>query len=304
MSLSKTSTYLKLFSFLTLFSSSVFSETNFPGMDIFTSSVNISMGGAGYLKPSPLGSGINPSIHGGKVFSASIIKYPAGIVSQNIGISFPFENNTFGNFSINHISYGTFEGYDENFISTGVYSASDTKISASYGGRILKSPIKIGVKSSFYFSNYGGYSFNIFSLSSGFSFRVEKQKITLGMSIHDLAKNLGDLVVYFSPKLVFSGSKNLNHLPLSLFIDLTSENKSDFTVLVGGEFDINKNLQLRLGSSNRKFNQNIKKDIFSSLIGASGFGFGYEGKDILINYSIYMFGTGALSQGIEINITI
>ena len=138
----------------------------------------------------------------------------------------------------------------------------------------------------------------------GFSFRAKEQKFTLGMSIHNLATSSSDLVVDLHPKLVISGSKKLKHLPLNLFLDLTSENSSDLTVFIGGEFDINKNFQFRIGSSNRKFNQNIKKDIFSSVIGASGFGFGYKKKDILINYSIYMFGTGALSQGMEINIAI
>ena len=304
MSLSRARIYLRLFSFIVLFPSSVFSETSFPGMDIFTSSANISMGGAGYLKPSPLSSNINPSIYGGKVFSASIIKYPAGIASQNIGVSFLFNNNTFGKFSISNISYGTFEGYSENLIYTGTYSASDTKISASYGKGILRLPIKLGVQSSFYLSNYGDYSFNIFSFSTGFSFKAEEQKFILGMSIHNLATSSSDLVVDLHPRLVISGSKKLKYLPLSLFLDLTSEGSSDLTVFIGGEFNINKNLQFRLGSSNRKFNQNIKKDIFSSVIGASGFGFGYKKKDILINYSIYMFGTGALSQSLEINIAI
>ena len=114
MSLSRISIYIKLFSFIIPFSSGAYSETSFPGMDIFTSSASLSMGGAGYLKPSPLSSNINPSIHGSKLFSASIIKYPAGIASQNIGISFLFKNNTFGTFSINNVSYGIFEGYDEN----------------------------------------------------------------------------------------------------------------------------------------------------------------------------------------------
>ena len=153
MSLSRISIYLKVFCFIISFSSGVFSKTSFPGMDIFTSSANISMGGAGYLKPSPLSSNINPSISGGKVFSASIVKYPAGIASQNIGISFLFKNNTFGKFSINNISYGIFEGYNENLISTGTFSASDTKVSVSYGKRILRLPIKLGVQSSLYFSN-------------------------------------------------------------------------------------------------------------------------------------------------------
>ena len=304
MSFSRTSIYLRLFSCIIPFSSSVFSGTNFPAMDVFTSSAHMSMGGAGYLKPSPLSSGVNPSIYGGKLFSASIIKYPAGIVSQNIGISFPFKNNTFGSFSVNHISYGLFEGYDENLNSTGTYNASDTKISGSYVRGILRFPIKLGLKSSLYLSNYGDYSFNTFSFSTGFSLKIEEQKIALGMSIHNLAKNSGDLTVDFYPKVVISGSKNLKHLPLNIFLDLTSEDRSGLTAFIGGEFDINKSLQFRFGSSNRKYNQNIRKNIFNSIIGASGFGFGYEENNILINYSIYMFGTGALSQSLEINIAI
>ena len=301
MSLYRTSIYLKLFSFII---SGAYSETSFPGMDVFTSSVSLSMGGAGYLKPSPLSSSINPSIYGGNVFSASIIKYPSDITSQNIGISLLFKNNTFGKFLINNISYGIFEGYNENLISTGTYSASDTKISASYGKKVLRLPIKLGVESNLYLSNYGDYTFNIFSFSAGFSFRAEEQKFKVGMSIHNLATSSSDLVVDLHPRLVMSGSKKLKHLPFNLFLDLTIEKNSVLTVFMGGEFDINKNLQFRLGSSNRKFNQNIKKDIFSSVIGASGFGFGFKKKDILINYSIYMFGTGALSQSLEINIAI
>ena len=301
MSLYRNSIYIRLFSFII---SGAYSGTSFPGMDVITSSASLSMGGAGYLKPSPLSSNINPSIYEGNMFSASIIKYPADITSQNIGISFLFKNNTFGNFSINNISYGIFEGYNENLISTGTYSANDTKISASYGKKILRLPIKLGVQSSLYLSKYGDYTFNIFSFSTGFSFRAEEQKLKVGMSIHNLAISTSELVIDLHPRLVISGFKKLKHLPLGLFLDLTSINSSVLTVFIGGEFDVNKNLQFRLGSSNRKFNQNIKKDIFSSVIGASGFGFGYKKKDILINYSIYMFGTGAISQSLEINIAI
>ena len=75
--------YLKLFSFII---SGAYSETSFPGMDIFTSSASLSMGGAGYLKPSPLSSNINPSVYGENVFSASIIKYPSDITLSLIHI--------------------------------------------------------------------------------------------------------------------------------------------------------------------------------------------------------------------------
>ena len=87
--------------------------------------------------------------------------------------------------------------------------------------------------------------------------------------LHNLAKSLStsDLAVNLHPKLVISGLKKLKHLPLSLFLDITSENSFDLTAFIGGEFDINKNFQFRIGSSNRKFNQNIKKIFSVQLLG-------------------------------------
>ena len=73
-----------------------------------------------------------------------------------------------------------------------------------------------------------------------------------------------------------------------MYIDLTSKDNSDFTVFIGGEFNLSKSLQLRFGSSTKKFQQNIEKDLFSSFAGASGFGFGYETKEININCSSEM----------------
>ena len=45
------------------------------------------------------------------------------------------------------------------------------------------------------------------------------------MSIHNLVTSSisNDLIVDLHPKVVISGSKKLEHLPLSLFLDLTSE---------------------------------------------------------------------------------
>ena len=300
----RSNNYFKIINFLIIFPSFLFPKTSFPGMDIFSSSIHLSMGGAGYLKASSLSSNTNPSIFESKMFSASIIKYPAGIVNQNIGFTMPFQKHSFTTFLINHVSYGTFEGYSEDFEPTGTYNSSDTKICASYGKRLSKFPINFGMRSSFYLSNYENYSFNILSLSTGFIIRAVEQKIKLGLSIHDIAISTGDLIVELSPKVVISGSKNLKYLPLSLYIDLTSKDNSDFTVFIGGEFNLSKSLQLRFGSSTKKFQQNIEKDLFSSFAGASGFGFGYETKEIIFNYGVYVFGTGTTSQSLEINIRI
>ena len=91
---------------------------------------------------------------------------------------------------------------------------------------------------------------------------------------------------------------------MKLFIDLTSKDQSDLTIFLGGEFDLMNNFQFRLGSSTRKFDQNIDKGLFSSIVGAGGLGFGYEAQNIFVHYGVYMFGTGASIQGLEISISL
>ena len=67
--------------------------------------------------------------------------------------------------------------------------------------------MNLGAQSSLYFSNYGDYTFNILSFSTGFSLRAKEQKFTLGMSIHNLAISSSDLAIDLYPRLVISGSK-------------------------------------------------------------------------------------------------
>ena len=296
--------HLKFLICLMFYTSSLYSKTSFPGADTFSSTVHLSMGGAGYLKPSSSNFNVNPSIFGGKIFSASIIKYPASIASQNIGITLPIINNGFSSFSINHISYGTFDGYTEDFEPTGSYSSSDTRISGSYGRTFSKIPLRIGIRSNYYLLKYGNQRFRMLSLGIGSAISSKKQDIILGFSIHDVIINLSENKVDLSPQFVLSGSKKLKYLPLELYLDLTSKDQSNQTLFFGGEFDLGSSFKFRFGSSTRKFNQNIEKDLFSSIVGASGLGFGYKSQNVFFNYGVYMFGTGALAQGIEIAISL
>ena len=296
--------HLKFLICLMFYTSSLYSKTSFPGADTFSSTVHLSMGGAGYLKPSSSNFNVNPSIFGGKIFSASIIKYPASIVSQNIGIALPTINNSFSSFSINHISYGTFDGYTEDSESTGSYSSSDTRISGSYGVTFSKIPLRIGMGSNYYLLKYGDRRFKMLSLVIGLAISSKKQDITLGFSIHDIAINLSENNVDLNPQFVISGSKKLKYLPLELYIDLISKDQSDRALFFGGEFDLGSSFKFRLGSSTRKFNQNIEKGLFSSIVGASGLGFGYKSENIFFNYGVYMFGTGAMTQGVELSISL
>jgi len=300
----KINDHFKILICLMLFVSNLYPETGFPGMETFSSSIHLSMGGAGYLKPSSSNFNVNPSAYEGKQFSASIIKYPASILSQNIGVTLPLVKNGFSSFSINHISYGTFNGYTDDFEDIGSYSSSDTKFSASYGRIFSKIPLKIGLISNYYYSKYANQKFSVLSIGTGAIISFKKQDVSIGLSIHDIAKNISENKVDLNPKFVISGSKKLKHLPLKLYFDLTSGNQSNLAFFLGGEFDFINNFKLRLGSSTRKFDQNVEKSLFSSIVGASGLGFGYEAQNILVHYGAYMFGTGASIQGLEISISL
>ena len=123
---------------------SLVAKTGYPALDIFTSSINLSMAGAGYLHSSPVSAKNNPSSVFKRLFSASLIKYPASISAQSAGLQFPFKNGG-GSVSLHNISYGVFQGYDEDAQFTGAYSSSDTWLRTSYRSKILLTPIFYGV---------------------------------------------------------------------------------------------------------------------------------------------------------------
>ena len=132
-------------------------KTGYPALHIFTSSVPLSMAGAGYLHSSPISSKMNPSSQSGRSFSASLIKYPASITSQSAGAQFPFLDGNLS-MSINYISYGIFQGYTDYAEPIGTYSSSDSWLGVSFSRRVLSLPIYWGVRSKFYSSLYfSGY---------------------------------------------------------------------------------------------------------------------------------------------------
>jgi hypothetical protein len=94
-------------------------------------------------------------------------------------------------------------------------------------------------------------------------------------------------------------------LPLTLFIDaLPSRLISDTELFIGGIFQVNNVMQIRWGTSTRKGDHNIQQGLLQSILGASGFGVGYATGPTLIHYSTFIYGTGAVIQGLEIGIRL
>ena len=281
-------------------------ETSYPAFDVFTSSAQLGLGGAGFLNPSSISSKLNPaSTIKKRMFATSIIRYPVSITSQSAGLSLPWKNGT-GTASIRHISYGTFRGYNDDAQPTKTYKSGDTWLQGSYSRQLGTIPLRLGINTQLYSSSLEDYRIKMLEFSIGGIMYFDKVKGMLGLSIHQMGKAFSSNAVgIFSPKIVLSGSKILAHLPLTLFIDaLPSLLISDSELFIGGIFKVNNVMQIRWGTSTRKGDHNIQQGLLQSILAASGFGVGYETGSTLIHYSTYIYGTGAVIQGLEIGIKL
>ena len=91
----------------------LFGELYSSSSNTFTSVRHLTMAGAGYLYPSSIAMKTNPSsFRNYRSIESSIIKFPADIISQSIGYGFQLKTGNCS-FSLAHLSYGVFDGYDE-----------------------------------------------------------------------------------------------------------------------------------------------------------------------------------------------
>ena len=108
---------------------------------------------------------------------------------------------------------------------------------------------------------------------AGFKISLQKIKTELGLSYHQVDIFRGDKKWDIESNTAFSISKNLAYLPLNLFSDLVLNNYSNtIEIFSGGIFNLSNNLELHIGTSSRKGNQNFNNSLFNSIFGSSGFG--------------------------------
>ena len=145
----------------------LFAIPGFPGFNAWTSSSRLSMAGAGLLIKIPTAASGNPAtLSFNRLFSTSFVHYPAGINSQAVAIVFPKFNGEL-TYVLRRLSYGIFEGLDENAIPTGHYISSDTWISAGYSKHLKNYPISYGFAGGFFYSNLDSHLATALYFSSG-----------------------------------------------------------------------------------------------------------------------------------------
>ena len=281
-------------------------ETSYPSFDIFTSSGDLSLGGSGYLNATSLSSKINPaSKFSRKIFSTSILKYPALITSENIGLTLPIKSWS-RTLSIRHVTYGTFQGYDEYLEKTKKYTSNELWLAGTLSKKIEGIPLRFGSSAQIFRSSLSNKEVYLLDFSFGTILEFKKNEIKIGFSVHQLGKSLfkkakGSL----SNKIVFSTSKRLKHLPFQLLIDLIkSGDESKMELFFGGILDLNNEIKFKFGTSSRKMKYDINQSVSNSILGATGFGFSYNLNSLIIGYGSFIYVNGIIIHGLEIGIPL
>tara|TARA_B100000073_G_scaffold39729_1_gene29788 strand:- start:802 stop:1695 length:894 start_codon:yes stop_codon:yes gene_type:complete len=268
----------------------------------FTSSGHLAMAGAGYLYPSTIATKTNPSsFKKQRWIETSVIKYPADIISQSVGIG--SYKRGYYSFALGHLSYGVFDGYDENGLYTNTYNSSSTRISGAYAAQIRRLPLFIGSKISWASTNLSNESDNALKISIGNHLVFEKIQTSIGFSLHEINIFSTAIEEINSVQLVASVSKKLVYLPLTTYFDFCS---TDFLntgeYFFGGIFNLKNGLMISFGSSSQKITQNINQSFMKTILGATGFGLSYDTDLIIIQYGNYFYGTGANASGVSIEV--
>ena len=281
-------------------------DTISPSLYSWFSASKLSQAGGGNLNMSPNSRSANPAnLSLSRSFSTSFVLYPAGIQAQSVSLLIP-QSNRLITVAINHISYGTFKGYDENAVPTKNYNSSDTWMRLGYSRLSKNLPISYGISNQLYFSKLGQYSSTIFYLSLGAIWNIKKYKTNIGLSIDDISINISPInnVIEKAPSRYNIGvSKKLEYLPLKISVDyLSINNKKNKDYFISGIFSLPKNLSFIWGTSTRKLSQNIKESVIKTILGSSGVGIDYKDNGIIIGYGLYFYGSGGWTNGLDLSI--
>ena len=141
-----------------LISSSIFSQTAFPGLDSWTHANSLGLAGGGYIIPSQnefrnAGSLARPD----RLFQLSLIKYPASITAQSIIINGSYNQHYFGLF-IKNINYGTFDFRTDDNIKMGTFTAGDTHFKIGYARHVYKDKLVLGTNAGIFLSQIDNYN--------------------------------------------------------------------------------------------------------------------------------------------------
>lgn len=153
----------------------------------------------------------NPSLAGDTLngFASAGYQFYTGDVGQAL-FSFAHDFNKVGQlvFGIQHVDYGTLQGFDESGIETSEFNSGETAIMVGKSHQIAN--IRFGATVKAVFSNIAGYRANAVMLDAGGIFIHPEHDLTLGLVI----KNIGIVLSEYT-------ESSSRHLPFDVQAGVT-----------------------------------------------------------------------------------
>tara|TARA_A100001011_G_scaffold93500_1_gene98375 strand:+ start:5807 stop:6703 length:897 start_codon:yes stop_codon:yes gene_type:complete len=274
-------------------SSIIFSQSAFQSIQIIYDSKSLGLSGVGISNSRSDESEFqNPSLlsSNNKKLKLSFIQYPANINSHFFNYTMKFKNLYFSG-HYKGINFGNFQRYDKDGIGLGEFSARDNSFGISVANSLSENS-DLGISLSLFQSRIDNLSSILGLITIGGNVNFPSSKFSIG----GVVRNIGLVFDHYTtheeiiPSSAGIGlSKKLEYLPLTIYSDILWW-ESRTILKFGGEFLINKNFQLQIGTSSNKNNFNtdlVWRNIFSGF--SSGF---------IYNTGKHSIGMSLLNNGI------
>ena len=244
--------------------------------------------------------------------SVGFFKYLLDINSGNVAYTQKYKDYGYFGIGIRYINYGTFDKYDEDLNEQGTFGANDIAISLGYANK-YKERFNFGANLKYIYSKYDEYGSSALAVDAGALVQIPEEMMSVGISILNAGTQISSYIdtrEKLPLDIRFGITKRLEHLPLTFNIGLCrlGDDYDKFgtrfkNVIIGGEFNINEYVDLRLGYNNQQ-RQDLKTGSSIGLAGFSaGLGIKYEEKYFL-DYSFNSLGKIGSTHRINIGFNL
>lgn len=232
-----------------------------------------------------------------KNISVTFLKHALDINSGAVQYLLPY-NWEDGKFSISALftNYGSFDYVNKNGVFNGTFSANDLAIGVTYSN-ILDTNLQYGLGFKFIYSNIEKYHSTAVAIDAGLLYKFSDERTNIAASFLNVGTQLStfDGVVESIPNDLRIGfNHKLKGMPLLFnltFVNLAEKTNKFFdrfkNIAIGGEFNIGKYIDLRVGYSNYIRNA-LNNELDKGLSGFSA-GLGLKSDYIFIDYGASVY---------------
>jgi len=219
--------------------------------------------------------------------SVGFFKYLLDINSGNIAYTQKYKDYGYFGIGVRYVNYGSFDKYDEDLNNLGTFGANDIAISLGYANKYADR-FNYGVNLKIINSKYDIYTSTGVAVDLGGLIQFPENMMSVGASLLNAGTQITsymDTKEKLPMDLRVGITKRLEHLPLSVnfgLCRLTDDYDKFFdrfkNLILGGEFNINEYVDLRIGYNNQQ-RQDLMTGTSIGLAGFSaGLGIKYEDK--------------------------